>query len=169
MKKKKIRDFFDDDDFFFDFDKVEKMMDDMMKSMIDNRSHFESKENKPIVMGFSMKIGPDGKPIVKEFGHMPTEKTKRRISNFREPLTDVREMKNNYIITLELPGVEKKDIDVSVKNEKLVISTKAPNKFRKELFLEEIDDKKIKANLKNGILEISVPKKKNSGKKIQIK
>src|SRR5271156_5551593 len=52
------------------------------------------KEIGPIVYGYSMTIGPDGKPVIREFGNVkrgPTKEWKEAISDTREPLVDVVE------------------------------------------------------------------------------
>ena len=74
----------------------------------------------PLVYGYSMTIGPDGKPVVREFGnvkppHTPGAGTvtKPIISGEREPLVDVITSDNEVKVTVELPGVTKENIKIS--------------------------------------------------------
>jgi len=101
----------------------------------------------------------------------------------REPLTDINETKDEVVVTMELPGASKNDIDLSATqtsldikakikkavNEKGVSST-STRTFEKYLTLpEEVDPKSIKARYKNGILEVSMKKtQKPKGTKIKV-
>ena len=107
--------------------------------------------------------------------------------------TDIREQKDRYIIDVDLPGFEKNNIKVSLNNGYLNIHAKVdkkeddnkePEKFvRRERFFgecsrsyyvgDEIKEEDIKAEFKNGILKVEVPKKEakktNEIKQIEIK
>jgi len=61
------------------------------------RQAFQTREVGPIVYGYSMTIGPDGKPQVREFGNVKASNStkigqyvgaKPQISAEREPLSD---------------------------------------------------------------------------------
>ena len=160
-KKKKKSDFFEEDDFFNDFGDISKMMNEMMKRAFQGSISIKPlKTNKPMVYGFSMKVGPKGVPRIQEFGNVQPKK--RKIKQEREPLVDVIEKEKEVTIIAELPGVEKKEIDVSVIDggEKLII--KVPKKFYKELELPCTVKDKADAHYKNGVLEINLTKKKTS-------
>src|SRR4029453_15204058 len=64
----------------------------------------------PFVYGYSMTIGPDGKPRVKEFGNVKSPMGRGRgfykpmISSEREPLSDVSITDNEVKVTVEMPG-----------------------------------------------------------------
>ncbi len=95
---------------------------------------------------------------------------KPSLSEVREPLADVYEDKKSVKICVELPGVEKDDIQLNVSNGKVEIKAK---KFYKTLDLptKDVDPDKITASYKNGVLEATVPKKeltKNDKKKVKI-
>ncbi len=91
-------------------------------------------------------------------------------SEVREPLTDIFEEEKAVKICIELPGVEKEDIQLNVSEGKAEIKAKS---FYRTLKLPtaEVSSEKIKANYKNGILEVTIPKKKavKDGKKKKIK
>ena len=70
------------------------------------------KEYGPFVYGYSVKIGKDGKPIIREFGNMKQnldDESKKPVylQEAREPLIDIIEETDQVKIIAELPGVEK--------------------------------------------------------------
>jgi len=74
----------------------------------------------PVFYGYTMTTGPDGKPVVQEYGNvqpdvLPTE-------NKREPLIDtlVDEKEKTLKIVAEMPGVEKNDVSVVVGDDKVI-------------------------------------------------
>jgi HSP20 family protein len=79
----------------------------------------------------------------------------------REPLTDVFEDKDNVKLYMELPGVEKDDIQLNVTDGHVEI--KAKNFFKAvDLPTKDIEFDKAVANYKNGVLEVTIPKMKKS-------
>lgn len=84
----------------------------------------------------------------------------------REPLTDVFQDKDNVKIYMELPGVEKDDIQLNVTDEHVEI--KAKNFFKTvDLPTKDVEFDKAVANYKNGVLEVTIPKMKKSATKEQ--
>ncbi len=151
---------------FSEFDKMDEMMDEMMKHAFKDIS---SIKGRPMTYGFSMKIGPDGKPQIREFGNVKPTEEKLEVRDQREPLVDVIEHEGELDILAELPGVEKKNIDLRFDDGDLIISV--PKKFHKRVHLEEkVNEDDIKATYKNGVLTVSLKrlKKKSKGKKIPV-
>ncbi len=171
------RDFFGDwDDFFgFDIEREFRRMEEWMNRIMREFGRGEIKG--PYVYGFSMRVGPDGKPHIEEFGNVPRRfpGTQREMSEYREPLVDVMEDEKNISVTAELPGVTKSDIDLSLEddNQVLIIKVDTPErKYYKEVELPaKVKAEKVKATYKNGILDVvferETPKEKK-GKKIKI-
>jgi len=120
----------------------------------------------PFVYGYSVTVGPDGKPKVREFGNFKAEtrmgKPYMDVKEKREPLADVINTDGEVRVIVELPGVEKKDIKLSGTEDKLTISVDTPeHKYFKEVELPaKVDSKKATSKYKNGVLDIAVPKKK---------
>jgi len=120
----------------------------------------------PFVYGYSVTIGPDGKPQVREFGNIKPEARFGRpsinIREEREPLVDVMTTDDEVKVIAELPGVEKKDIKLHGTETSLTISVDTPQrKYYKEVELPtKVDPKKAKSSYKNGVLEVTLPKKK---------
>ena len=78
-----------------------------------------------------MTVGPDGKPVIREFGyvkhsHKPTPlgvpKPTLEVKGEREPLVDVLDDKDNVRVIAEILGVDKKDINLSGSQMTLTIS-----------------------------------------------
>ncbi len=92
------------------------------------------------------------------------------------PAIDVYETNDSVVIEAELPGVDPKDVDVSVDEDTLTIKgerklekeikeenylrvERAYGKFQRSMRLPaEVDVDKIKASYENGVLKINVPK-----------
>ena len=92
------------------------------------------------------------------------------------PVTDVYETQEAYIFKMEVPGIQKDDIGIEFKDNNLVV--KGERKVEKEVKDEDyhrmesfsgsffrsfklpdsVDPQKIKAELKNGILKLTVAK-----------
>ncbi|HRF70710.1 MAG: Hsp20/alpha crystallin family protein [Anaeroplasmataceae bacterium] len=96
--------------------------------------------------------------------------------------TDIVETDQEYLLEVELPGVEKKDVSLDFNNQYLTLSvnqedsTEAKEKhyIRKErsrfsysrsYYLDKADENKIKAKLENGVLLITVGKSDEEIKK----
>ena len=120
----------------------------------------------PFVYGYSVTIGPDGKPQVREFGNVKPGTTMGRpridIKEQREPLVDVMQTDGEVKVIAELPGVEKEDIKLHGTEKSVTITVDTPErKYYKEVELPaKVETKKTKASYKNGVLEITLEKKK---------
>ena len=103
------------------------------------------------------------------------------------PAVDIYETENEIMVHAELPGVDRKDIALNL--EKNVLTLKGERRFEKETKQENyhrierayggfsrsfsipaiVDEEKIRAEYKDGILRISLPKKEQvKAKQIQI-
>jgi HSP20 family protein len=130
----------------------------------------------PLVYGYSMTIGPDGKPKVKEFGNIRTlgggGMTPPALTAEREPLSDVTTTEKDVIVTVEMPGVSKQDIKINAYDSSVEVSTieSAAKKYRRLIELPpDADVETAKSTYTNGILEITFKKKgKPKGKEIKI-
>ena len=176
-RRKNPFDFIDDDDFERIFDEMRKIFESGdFKDIVENMMRGGIEPNKRFVHGFSVHLGPDGKPRIQEFGNRAkkTPSGPPTISEEREPLTDIIEGDNDIAITLEIPGVEKNDVDLNVTEETLEIKVDAPQrKYHKVLNLPaKVKPKTTKATYKNGVLDVVVEKrdrkKGGSGYKVSI-
>ncbi len=121
------------------------------------------KEIGPIVYGYSVTIGPDGKPVVREFGNVSSGKGRpwKAIQDKREPLVDVVSSEKEVRVIAEMPGVSKGDINVTVNEKSVTISVDREDRgYYKELELPGIvDPKGARSTYNNGILEVTIPLK----------
>jgi HSP20 family protein len=175
--------------FFGDIDRMfremEKMMEEEFKNFTEKIPKDYVKERKlpdgstvkewgPFVYGYSMKIGPDGKPEIREFGNIKKSLKGPQVKEEREPLVDIVETDGEVRVVVELPGVEKSDIKLHGTEESLTISVDTPHyKYYKEVTLPiKVKVKDAKSAYKNGVLEVVLPKaeapKKTKGEPINI-
>lgn len=120
----------------------------------------------PFVYGYSLTIGPDGKPQIREFSNVKPErkleKHRKSIQERREPLIDVMQTDSEVKVVAELPGVEEEEIKLQGADNSITISVDTPErKYHKELELPtKVDTKNMKTSYKNGVLEITLQRKK---------
>jgi HSP20 family protein len=180
------------DDMFRGFDEMRNEFEEQFKN-IENTApkdlirEYESprggkvREVGPIVYGYSMTVGPDGKPRIREFGNVksPLSKgvfssTTPVISAEREPLADVTTTDKEIKVVVEMPGVSKENIKVNAYDGSVEISTTegAQRKYHETIELpSETDIETAKSSYNNGILEVRFNKKQQSkpkGKEIKI-
>lgn len=92
------------------------------------------------------------------------------------PSVDIAEDKDKLMLTAELPGVDKKDVKISIQNNVLIIEgekkqqseKKEDDYYRSERFYgkfcrsftlpSELDSEKIDADYSNGVLTVTLPK-----------
>jgi HSP20 family protein len=105
------------------------------------------------------------------------------IEGTRLPKVDLIDRKNEIVVRAELPGLDKKDVEVSLNDNILLVKgqTKSEKKqeegeyhrheiqsssFARSISVpSNIDASKISAALKDGVLEVTLPKTKSSSKK----
>jgi HSP20 family protein len=131
----------------------------------------------PFVYGYSVTMGPDGKPVIREFGNikpgLPVGRPAVELKREREPVVDVIEEERQIKVVAELPGVRKEDVELNTTENSLTIRVEGEKrKYFKEVELPvEIEPGTAKATYTNGILEVTLEKKKpETGKKgVQVK
>jgi HSP20 family protein len=141
------------------------------------------REYGPFIYGYSMTVGPDGKPKVKEFGNVKSAfntgtradfLTKPLISSEREPLADVTTTDNEVKIAVEMPGVSKENIKINVYDNSLEVTTTGTEERKYHEVIQippETDIETATSTYKNGILEVVFKKKEQSkpkGRQINI-
>ncbi len=182
------------DDMFREFDEMRR---EMSRSFSEQFKNIENKVPKdlikeyetpegakvrqvgPIVYGYSMTIGPDGKPKIRQFGNIKSpfgemgSFEQPSISAEREPLIDISTTDNEVKIVAEMPGISKEKIKIDAYDKYVEIKSEDPNrKYHKKIEVpEEIDIGSAKSNYNNGVLEINFKKKeqqKPQGRQINI-
>ena len=130
----------------------------------------------PLVYGSTTTKGPDGKPIVREFGNVrPRMRTGEapNILTERQPLSEVSTTDKEVIVSVELPGVSKEQIRIDASENQVEIKTEDPKrKYHEVVDLPgEVDIDNVKSRFVNGLLEITFNKKsktKPRGKSIRV-
>ncbi|MEA2089626.1 MAG: Hsp20/alpha crystallin family protein [Thermoproteota archaeon] len=93
----------------------------------------------------------------------PPQIPKGVIEEVREPLVDVFEDEDQVKLYVELPGAEKEDIQLNIADGKAEV--KAKNFYKRiNLPTKDVEFKKASTSYKNGVLEVTVPKKKTTKK-----
>lgn len=93
------------------------------------------------------------------------------------PAVDIKENNSNFIILADLPGIEKKDIQIAMENNLLTLKGERLTEikeqkenfsrvervrgsfYRRFTLPDTADGERIQANMKKGVLEITIPKK----------
>ncbi len=145
---------------FTDMNKEFERMQRLAEEMLDRKRNMTSKD--PFVYGFSIRQGPDGKPKIDEFGNAKDyfhhEKEDEEKSEWT-PLTDVQDTGEKIKVTVDIPGVEKEDIDLNVKDDILTVSVEGKRRYNKRIRLPaKVDPKEAEASYNNGVLEVELCK-----------
>jgi HSP20 family protein len=178
----------------FFFPEIDRLVDEMEKEMSRTFRDMENtmprdmvrvrrlpdgsvkREYGPFVYGYSVKIGPDGKPIVREFGNIKPGPSLEgepplNLQDRREPLIDLIEENGKLKVVTELPGVEKEDINLYVTRDTLTLDVDtSERRYHKKLELPfEIDENSATSTYRNGVLETVLKKKEKIDRGTQIK
>lgn len=110
------------------------------------------------------------------FKTLPDYTEKKGVLSMRSPLTDLEETEKEVIAKFEMPGVEKKDIQLNLTEDKIEVKvekkqeTKVEKKgsykeersyrgfYRAMSLPSNVIPEKAKAKYKDGVLEVSIPK-----------
>ena len=104
---------------------------------------------------------------------------------FQLPRTNISETDNEFVLTMEMPGVEKKNVNVSIENDHIVITGERTEKteekgllrreirsasFKRSFQLDAtIDRDSVKAKLEDGVLKVTLTKKAESvGRQVSV-
>ena len=151
------------------FDQIDEMMRRMMEdmdegTMFDMRSIEEFMRDNPeganpFMFGFSIRPGPDGRPMIQRFGNAPDPDGSGMTPQL-EPLVDVIDEDSEVIVVAELPGVEKDELKVRVKGKTLTIDVDNPQRpYHKEITLPaKVRKEDAVSSMRNGVLEVRLKK-----------
>jgi len=155
------------------FEELERQIDEEFQRFAEPRYQGRGKP-RFYYYGFEITMGPDGKPVVREFGNVKSRREGSiEVVDEIEPLTDVVEDEGKIKVVVEMPGVDKDDIKVRLgdDNRTLVVSAVGKDrKYYKEIPLPgEVLPDKTKASYRNGVLVVELEKKDKSKKGFEIK
>ncbi|MFL0248323.1 heat shock protein Hsp18 [Candidatus Clostridium stratigraminis] len=95
---------------------------------------------------------------------------------------DLKETKDNYLVEADLPGMDKKAINIDYESNYLTVSVKRDDtikdekenyvrrerhygEFIRSFYIDNVDEDKIDASFKDGVLKITLPKLTNGNDK----
>jgi HSP20 family protein len=153
----------EDDDFWSPFDFDFRLgfadIDDLIKNMFKAANSVESQgPGSAVYYGYSVTVGPDGKPRVREFGNVkPTSRGTFQVGS-REPFVDtvVDEKSNELKVVAEMPGVQREDIHLEALENSLTIRAEhGDRKYDTTVPLNHpVDTSTASATYNNGVLEV---------------
>ena len=148
------------------FREFEHEMNDDLVNMINKIESEDRHRSEPFIYGYSINIDENGKAEINEFGNIKSSsegEENLEVSKSREPLVDIIEGKNAVTVVIELPGVEKSDIKVEIKESIIFVTTINSKNYYKEIPLTgKIIANSARARYNNGILEIIINKDNKS-------
>jgi HSP20 family protein len=168
------------DDMFRGFDEMrremERKFEDLEKTIpkdlvreYTNPEGGKVREVGPMVYGYSMTIGPDGKPRVREFGNVKPSRgfgrfSRPEISGETEPLVDVTTTDKEVKVVVEMPGISKDKIKVNAYDNTVEVKSEDPQrKYNRTIEIPpETDIQTARSAYNNGILEITFKKKEQA-------
>lgn len=153
--------------FFEDLDREFERMRESLSRMIDEMQEGDvDPDADPFVYGFSVSMGPEGEPQFDGFGNVenPRAQPEAGFEETRQPLVDVQESRDVVAITVELPGVEKEDINLRAKEQEVVVDVDDPDHpFFKRIDLPApVEPSTTQATYKNGVLDVQVDKDRSA-------
>jgi HSP20 family protein len=127
----------------------------------------------PMVYGYTMTIGRDGRPKVREFGNVKRPSgvgfrgLRPEIAGEMEPMIDVVSTDKEVKVTVDMPGISKENIRIDAYGSIVEVRSEDPHrKYHKTIDLpEEADIETAKSKYNNGVLEITFEKKRKQNPK----
>ena len=161
----------------------------MKGKAISKQSKKEKNDYLAAVKDVEQKIENKFEELWKRYFHrenLPDIFSYRALGNF--PKMDVIDREKEIFVKAELPGIDKKDLDISITNDQLVIKAKTCHEEKEEKgdYLKQeisksevyrsvrlpadVDVEKVKTSFKNGVLTLTLAKQENSYRKsIEVK
>lgn len=138
---------------------MEKDLERTLRAVIDS----DYLTARPIVRGFSMRLGPEGQPIIRTFGDRGVPR-----DGFREPVYDqvLDETRGELKIVAELPGVEKEDLHLNATESEFALeAARGERRYKTEIRLRvAVDPGSASAQYRNGVLELRFRLKEKANK-----
>jgi len=159
---------------FFDskVDRIFRRMSNSFFNIDDIFEEFKGNSSGPCCYGYTMTVGSNGIPVVKEYGNVKPDQLPT--SDTREPIVDtiVDEKEKVVKLVAEMPGVEKTDVKIVVEDKIVDLSAEHDEKkyHVKVPLKHKVDENSAKASYKNGILELvfKVVEEKPKGKTVEV-
>lgn len=119
-----------------EFEDIEKTVPKDLVREYDAPQGGKVREVGPLVYGYSMTVGPDGKPKVEEFGNVKPSRRfgfgtsfgRPEISGEMEALADVNTTDKEIKVVIEMPGLSKDKIKVDAYEDKVEARSDDPHR-----------------------------------------
>jgi HSP20 family protein len=130
----------------------------------------------PMIYGYSMIVGPDGKPRIREFGNVKRSRFgfgsmgAPEVTDEIEPLVDVTTTDSEVKVVVEMPGISKDKIKINAYDNTVEVRSEDPQrKYHRTIEVpRETNIETATSSYNNGILEITFKKKdRTKGKTIK--
>src|SRR5579863_1828237 len=146
--------------FDFDFRLGFGDLDNMIKGMFKAAHSLETQGlgGSAVYYGYSVTIGPDGRPRVREFGNVkPTAQGTLQVGE-REPFVEtmIDDKANELKVVAEMPGIQREDIHLEALENSLTIRAEhGDRKYHSTVPLSHpVDTSTASATYNNGVLEV---------------
>ena len=99
------------------------------------------------------------------------ERGNHTVPQRKRQVGSVEEREDSIVLSADLPGIEKKDIDLSVDHNSIAFKAQTENRDYDfaQTFMFDLNPEEVKATFNNGVLDVVVAKNEESkGKAIEI-
>ena len=112
------------------------------------------------VYGVSVRWGLGGKPMIEQFGNVRETEAGPVVADTREPLVDVLDEGDQFVVIIELPGIDERDLLLKVEAGVLTVSAATGDRrYEKEIRLPAAArPSSLQSFYRNGILEVRLAK-----------
>lgn len=148
---------------------------DLVEQVREQIERGEIQPGHPFVTGFTVRMGPDGDPVVDPFGDTPPSGDAGvdidPDAGAREPVTDIIEGPDTISVTVEIPGIERDDIELTVNPFRAEIHVDGEQRryFKTVELPTRVDPDTTEATYRNGVLDIEITKAgTGAGRRIDI-
>jgi len=107
------------------FDVMEELFEEML-------STFEEKEvdfSKPLKLGFTVVLNPDGGLCIEEFGLLKDKKIKEQ----EKPLVEIIEFESEFLIVIEASKDALNNIDIRINKQRVLVANRNTNEILKKI------------------------------------
>jgi HSP20 family protein len=147
------------------FDDLDKEPEDILEMFEKTLKSFEkfspdSEFEGSFFYGFSITQGPEGKPVIREFGNVKPSGRSISRSDVREPLVDtVNDRKHNEVrVVVDMPGVDSEEITISVHQRSVHVgASDGDRRYETSVPLDvPVEPKLLRKTFNNGVLELAL-------------
>lgn len=127
------------------------------ETKIERRGEYPLGSRGKAMYGFTMNLGMGNK--IEEFGNISREENKIMIKESRDPMVDLFEEEEEIRIIIEIPGVEREDIQIKVEDSLFLLkAARGDYKYKKEIILSRpVQKESVSSKYKNGLLTVTLP------------